>query len=407
MLFFLLSACSEDITVEFGDTADLETTLETNEVTFYEDVRPVLDRTCNQCHWESGRSFSMIDHTYPVVWASTLARDLVDGGKPPPTPDPTCADYVGGEWHLRQDDIDLIVRWVEDETPIGDPNNAPEYTHWPSIGEADQILRPVESFSVPRTEGYRCFAFETDLASIGAVQFETDNEELIHHSLLYLGDPAYEVPSDAEQGFDCFYSGREEWKLLSAWRPGAPSLELTSGVSVSPETKLIMQVYYTPPVGVGPQEESVVEPSYSWNVQDGFDGGVFLHRSEITDFRIPADSSEHREDGIMVWNGGPATIMGLIPRTHLLGIEVGASLHYANGGTECLLSQNGYDFGMPHNIMFKEGLPIADGDSIRYHCSWDNSDGNLRQTKHPPVTVQSGYGVEDAVCQMNFIVKPD
>ena len=107
----------------------------------------------------------------------------------------------------------------------------------------------------------------------------------------------------------------------------------------------------------------------------------------------------------MVWSDGPATLVGIMPRTHLLGIEVGASLQYTTGDTQCLLSQDGYDFGMPHNILFKENLTVNDGDVLRYSCVWDNSDGNLRQTKDPPMTVTSGYGVEDAVCQMNLIVR--
>ena len=58
----------------------------------------------------------MIDPTFALVWADIIHRDIKDGGKPPPTPDPECAPYYGDFWHITDEDIDLIRSWVEQDS---------------------------------------------------------------------------------------------------------------------------------------------------------------------------------------------------------------------------------------------------------------------------------------------------
>ena len=163
MLLLLLVGCGEpniDITYNYEKNNEQKDTpsvpddsgQQPQELTFYEDIRPILDRTCNQCHWEAGRSFQMLDPTFVLAWAPVIHRDIEDGGKPPPTPDPECASYLGDYWHITNEDISTIQSWIDQDCPIGDEANAPVYSDWSSIGPFDQELDP--EFSITTTEGY-------------------------------------------------------------------------------------------------------------------------------------------------------------------------------------------------------------------------------------------------------------
>ena len=394
---------TQNIPAEPESTAEPSTETIDAPLTFYRDIRPILDESCNACHWESGRSFSMITHTYPLVWSSIIARDVVDGGKPPPTPNPTCREYIGGNWHLTDDDIQTIVDWVELDSPIGEPQDASPYTHWPSIGPFDEEYAPAETIQIPLSEGYRCYAFSiTDKTALKALQMTTNNEEYIHHSLVYLS-PSSSIPSNPAD-FACTYSGDSDWSLVAGWRPGAPPMELDGGIDLENDDYLVIQTYYTPPTEPDP-EGNMEAPKFSWGALFSDSPDVRIVTTEIENFMLPAGSDNHSESGTLNWQGETAEVIGIMPRTHLLGTGVSASIQHDDGTTDCLMNQDGYDFGMPHNLIFSSPPTISNLDKINYQCTWDNSEGNMRQNFHPPIDVLSGSGRDDAICRMTLIVR--
>ena len=424
MLLFLLFSCQEpnvEITYNYERKPKGSETNDTNgsptdsaqeptneELTFYGDIRPILDRTCNQCHWEAGRSFQMLDPTFVTAWAPVIHRDIEDGGKPPPTPDPECANYLGDYWHITDQDISTIQKWIDQDCPVGDEAEAPTYSDWDSIGPFDQELDP--EFSITTTEGYRCFVYmPEENKTITAMQFSTSDEELIHHSLVYLTDEDYTRPETSREDLDCSYSGQEDWKLIAGWRPGAPPIPFSEGqgIPVKPGQKLILQMYYTPPIGQYP-EDLDLNPDYKWGIKYAESTPQSLYPKRIANFdiMIPADATNHQEKAEYVWNEGKAQLVGILPRTHLYGIGIEAEVQKANDVTQCLFHVSGYDFGMPHMLLFSDVIEIENGDVIKYNCSWDNSEGNDRQMRFPPMDIFPGYGIEDAVCYLDFLVLP-
>ena len=400
----------DSVQPESIDTSpSVDTPPEEEQLTFYRDIRPVLDRTCNQCHWEAGRSFQMLDPTLVIAWSEVIHRDIEDGGKPPPTPDPECANYLGDYWHITAEDISLIQQWIDQDCPIGDEADAPTYADWSSIGPFDQELDP--TFSITSTEGYRCFVFEPQEGkAITDMQFFTSDEELIHHSLVYVTDENFTPPQINPNGtFECSYSGQEDWRLIAGWRPGAPPLPLSEGqgIPIQEGQKLILQMYYTPPVGQ-PSPDLDLNPMYKWGIKyaDSVDKPLYSKRISNLNFMIPADATNHQADSEFVWNGEKSQLVGILPRTHLYGIGIEAELQKTNNETQCLFNVTGYDFGMPHMLLFSDVIEIENGDVIKYNCSWDNSEGNDRQMRIPPADVFTGYGPEEAVCYLDFLILP-
>ena len=415
MILFITACSSTDLSFEIStstsgekdqteDTGSLNTQETSSEpITFYKDIRPILDQSCNACHWESGRSFNMITHTYPLVWSSIIARDIVDGGKPPPTPNPTCREYVGGDWHLTDVDIQTIVDWVDLGSPIGFEEDAPTYTHWPTIGPFDQEYSLSETIQVPLNEGYRCYAYPIEnQVGLKGLQMTTNNEEYIHHSLVYLSS-SNDLPNNPAD-FECTYSGNPNWDLVAGWRPGAPPMELENGIILENQDYVVVQTYYTPPIEPDPSEDFQA-PTFSWGALFSSEPDIQVVSTEIEGFVIPAGSSNHQESGSYLWQGETADLVGLMPRTHLLGTGVSASILYEDGNEDCLLTQDGYDFGMPHNILFVDPPSLSNNDVLSYQCSWDNSSGNMRQNFQPPINVVHGTGRNDGVCRITLFVR--
>ena len=136
------------------------TTEPSQEVTFYEDIQPVLNRACIHCHSESGRSFSMLDPELVVLFAGIIARDVQEGGKPPFISDPSCTDYHGSELYLTDSEIEMFVRWSESGTQLGNESNSSEPTPLDSIAPYDTEIALPSGFDMPDWEDNRCIVYE-------------------------------------------------------------------------------------------------------------------------------------------------------------------------------------------------------------------------------------------------------
>jgi hypothetical protein len=263
--------------------------------------------------------------------------------------------------------------------------------------------------NIPSTEGYRCQAYPIhNNTNINGLQFFTTDEEIIHHSLVYLSEAGYQPPNDTNEAFNCSYSGTEEWGLIGGWRPGAPPVDLSEdmGVPISDDQYLIVQVYYTPPTNVSP-ETDFENPDFYWGFryEDAVEKELKTERIANFDILIPADETNHIESAQHVWNSGKGQLVGLLPRTHLYGTGIDAELQKADE-TQCLFHIEGYDFGMPHMLLFSDTIEVENGDVINFNCRWDNSDENDRQMKFPPADVFPGYAYDEAVCYLDFLWLP-
>src|SRR5262245_47656148 len=90
-----------------------ETVLPPSPMTYYQDVKPILDAKCVKCHTDGGIA-PMDLRSYAAI-AEYLAREpdkmgeLVSTGKMPPwPPNDECASYVGDR-SLAQAQIDALL----------------------------------------------------------------------------------------------------------------------------------------------------------------------------------------------------------------------------------------------------------------------------------------------------------
>ena len=96
-----------------------------NTVTFYRDVLPILQNHCQSCH-RPGHMAPMSFMTYKETrpWAEAMKYVVTSKQMPPwfgERPYVPAADHGA----LRMNQIETIVRWVEQGAPAGEPKDAP------------------------------------------------------------------------------------------------------------------------------------------------------------------------------------------------------------------------------------------------------------------------------------------
>src|ERR1700674_5021739 len=99
-------------------------------VTFNKDVLPILQKNCQTCH-RPGQIAPMSFLTYQGTrpWAKAMKAAVVTRKMPPWSADPHYGPYVNDR-SLKQNDIDLIVKWADSGAPEGDPKDAPPAVEW-------------------------------------------------------------------------------------------------------------------------------------------------------------------------------------------------------------------------------------------------------------------------------------
>jgi hypothetical protein len=96
-------------------------------VTFSKDVAPILQQKCQECHQpESIAPMSLITYQEVRPWARSIRERVASRQMPPWHIDPAVGvQKFKNDMSLSREQIDTIVRWVDEGAPQGDPRDMP------------------------------------------------------------------------------------------------------------------------------------------------------------------------------------------------------------------------------------------------------------------------------------------
>ena len=119
--------------------------LGTTPITWNREISRLFYAHCASCHRDGGTSFSMM--TYPPVQPHAVAiRDAVTSRSMPPWGAVKGFGDFRNDRGLTQEQIELIVDWVESDTPKGNnPNALPKQ---PVLGNTAAFKRPSDGITV-------------------------------------------------------------------------------------------------------------------------------------------------------------------------------------------------------------------------------------------------------------------
>ena len=396
-----------------------------DEVTWHQDVRPLVDQHCGSCHIEGGVAPFNFDNAAeaaalgPAIVSSVASRTM-----PPWPADEACRPIQDTQW-LDADTMAIFAEWGTADFPVGDPATyvAPRVTEPEPVRDPDLVVLPVEAFrpDFDRTDDVLCnwgdHTFE-EPTWVQAASLVSDIHEIVHHSTIYAVPETVWSDIDALDeaghgpGFPCTGNTLKELPVqaIGGWVPGgevkASSLSEDAAMLVPAGSRLVIEVHYSL-TSAGPDtptEDWSAVPL--WILPEGVEpewriDRMVLHYGALD---IPAgEETVVQEVEIRVPFEG--LLVGSSAHMHALGTRLDTTLLRADGGEECLTRVHPWDPNWQRRYSWVDSLEVVSGDRFRLACTFDNSAENqpeINGIKGDPVDVGWGDGAADEMC-IDFI----
>ena len=420
MLFLMFFACSvKNEDTESGTKSD--TILPTPE--WYGDIEPIITKNCATCHQNEGAApFSLTTYEEVEPLAEIVWNSIASGSMPPWLPDPDCRSYKN-ERYLTQDEKDMIQKWVEEGTPMGDP--ALGVSELPEIPTLDaNLMTSVPEGFVPDTSAadqYRCFITDVDIQEPVYLQGShvIAGSPQVHHVLVYAVDKKHRETiqgfdaQDDVLGYSCFGSPYPDGASISwlegfptqigAWVPalGPIFYPQNTAIRIEKGSLVIMQVHYS---ALGGQEQI---DSTQFLMKTTTEEPEFLLTTKplaIQDLDIPAGNPNVEvRDVFTNFSSKNIELAGISAHMHLIGKEQVVTEIHSDGTEECVLDIPDWDFNwqQAYRLLDDERVVVEPLESLELMCGFDNSQENqpiVNGEQKEPTDVEWGDGTLDEMC---------
>ncbi len=389
-------------------------------VTYYRDIKPILDRSCTGCHSPGNIApFSLQTYEESHPFAPALAASVMDGSMPPWPPAAACNTY-NHDRSLPAEDQQLLIDWSALGAPEGDPADAGAPVAPPAddIDFDVELALPLAYTPTISPDEYRCFVLdwpEDQLKYITGFRATPGEAAIVHHVIAFTIPPAQTAEfealdaADPDPGYLC-YGGpggkRPNW--LGSWVPGstAGALPAGSGLRVEPGSKIVVQMHYHTLPGAGP-DRTALKLRTADTVERVAVVAPFTNPgwvSGLSPMEIPAGEPEVVKsfsidlskalpllaDGNDLDPSKPLLLHAAAVHMHTLGVSGSIKVERAAGGTDCALEVPRWDFNWQGSYQLATPLTVMPGDKLTLECTWDNSAGEA--------PVYWGEGTGDEMC---------
>jgi hypothetical protein len=367
-------------------------------VTFYNDVLPVLEQRCQQCH-RPGEAAPMSLLTYKEArpWATAIKEAVLTKKMPPWFADPAHGKFANDRT-LPTGERDVLVAWANSGSMEGNPKDAPkplEFTDGWTIGKPDLVAEMPKEYVVPATGkvDYTYFVVPTGFTEdkwVESVEVRPGNRSVVHHIVLVSRPPGSSYMSEAKPG-EPFAPAPKERKhetdtgegqfngldgnleVISVYVPGGVAYRTRPGQArlIKAGSDLIFQMHYTAngkaeadrsKVGFifakEPPKERVVN-TFVWN----------------PNMHIPPGEANYREVAkVRLYE--EVELQSLFPHMHVRGKAFEYRANYPTGESQVLLSVPRYDFNWQLTYDLAKPLVLPKGTELEVTAWYDNSANN-------------------------------
>jgi hypothetical protein len=361
--------------------------------TFYADVLPVLQESCQVCHTAQGLNLGgmvapMSFMTYEETrrYAPRIAAAVESGYMPPWHAAEEHRGDFSNERLLAPEGARTLIAWARGGAPAGDPSDAPpakrftsSETGW-AIGKPDLVIQLPEPYLVHDSIEDQYVNIDVTLTPeqlpedrwVKAVEFRAGSSA-VHH---IIANPLGGIAPGVEP----------------TMHPDGYATVLRAGTTVT----FNMHYHKEPGPGTGVWDQSSAaiifyEPGeVIEHVVEGDPLGMFRFKIPPHDPNYSFETSyTFEKDTKIVW---------LTPHMHLRGKSALYEITRPGEETETLLHVPQYDFNWQHTYHFAEPVLAPAGTRIDLTLWWDNSASNPH---NPNPDREVGYG-EPTTDEMGF-----
>lgn len=385
------------------------------EVTFADDIAPIVRRECVSCHVADGPApFSLATYEDVRGEADRIVRIVTRRAMPPWLP----ADEPGtfqGERLLSDQEIALFQAWAEQGAPAGDLSrlgDVPESRGW-DPGEPDLVV-PLPSYDLP-AEGedrYRNLVVSIPVEErrwVEYVELRPGSRSAVHHARVMIDTTrssqalASEDPEPGFDGMELLSDAMNPPGHFIGWTPGKTRLEPLDGMAwpLEPGTDLVVQLHLRP---TGETEEVAAEVDFHFSDEPpSRHPAVLVISSLIID--IPPGATDYAVTNSFILPVD-VEVLSIYPHAHFLGKDLRAWAVLPNGRERPLIHIPDWDFNWQDDYRFVEPVFLPAGTRIVKRFSYDNSADNPNNPSDPPRRVVYGSNSDDEMADLILQVLP-
>ena len=440
---------------------------------FAETVQPILESSCVTCHEKDGPGFNTVELA-TAGDAAEIADDLAlvtQARYMPPWPASDRSPEFEHDFSLTDDEIAVIQEWAARGGGLDvDPDT--------ELHAEDEPFDPLPRDQVVPSKGayvgdldvkddYRCQIHqiedpEGDGEWITGMAFEPDEEDIVHHSIVYRVpaegmEEALELDgADGRAGWTCF--GRSNMRTpgvvsIGGWAPGQQPRVYPEGVGIflEPGDFIVNQIHYhfdheNPPdrstlvfdtltpeeLAARDEPMTAITGSTYLTPAEGpctpEESGPLCDREAVLDQIADNYGIEARfiPDALIRACGGTVddyddldvtrfgsscdmrardfgTLYSVLGHMHEFGAAYRMTLNPDTPDERILLDIPNWSFDWQLYYVPTETIRIAEGDTIRFECTWDRANAAMEEPRY----VTWNEGTVDEMCFSSVSVVPD
>ena len=387
-------------------------------INFSEDISSIIYNNCTSCHRPNEIGAFLTLENYQDVYNNRALIAYVIGGNddnrhdnpimPPWPPDREYSTLLG-ERYLEDEEIDLILAWIDEGASQGDPSleyPMPEFPDGSNLGQPDLVFEMEESHFVEGNyeDDYRCFIFSLDNEEeieMSAIEFRPGNKEAVHHAIItYIpqGDADYLDNQDDQYGYECYggFGLNTVSDLIGGYAPGLSSVEYPQNIgrTIPANSDIIVQVHYAPLLTDQEDLSSINIFFKEQNIGREIEQVIF----DYWQFALPPNQETTITRTLYIPES--VSLVNILPHCHLLGKSWEIYATTADEEIIPIISIPNWDFDWQSFYYPEYLLKIPGGSTITATCVYDNTSSNPNNPNNPPQWVYPGDGTND---EMFFI----
>ncbi len=374
----VLSAILDDrpLPADVAVTEGLEVTLDRLEtvrsgnVSYVDDVVPILKRRCAECHSENGMApWAMDSHRMVQGWSSMIRETLLTRRMPPGQIDHMYNDRFVDVHHITDEEMATLVHWVDtgaERDGEQDPLEAlePKRSEW-ALGEPDMIVDlPVQHVPATGVIDYVFTPVELGLTEdkwVSAYAFDIGDRSALHHVIVYTQDGRQQRQNASRGGSRTNFGG---------YAPGREYVVFddNSGILLQRDMRFMIQFHYTT-IGRELQDKTRLglyfhdSPPEHKLVRTAIMDGDFVIPPGVQDHPVRGEASISRD----------SYLYSFAPHMHFRGKHVRFTAQYPDGRSEELLSIPNFQHNWQMVYRLKEPVRLPAGTTIVAEGGFDNS----------------------------------
>ena len=387
------------------------------QVTWSENVAPILFEHCTKCHNEGGIGPSSL-MTYDDAYNNSVGiLGAITSGQMPPWPaDPNYRHFVG-ENVLTQAEKQAIEDWIVGGALSGDLALAPPtpvYNNNTQLPSVDQTFS-TPNYTSPATnvDYYRTFVIPSGLAQDGwidGIEVIPGNADIVHHVVISYDPTGAGAALDANDPGEGFQSSGGSLvsgaKFLAAWAPGGGPLWVPFGFAQRLEAggDLLVEFHY--PAGtLGQTDQTTINLHYSDDPtpREVWYNPILNHGPDILDQNFLFVMANQTATFTETYNvPAEITLIGTFPHMHLIGRSISSWAELPGGGTEPLISIPSWDFNWQLSYNYPQLIHLPQNSTLRAEAFYDNTSANPFNPNSPPQLVMAGEETGDEMMIVFF-----